>query len=241
MAWLAPRTMIVAVLVGGAVTGLAATQLLAQDGEIGAARSIPGITAAIQPTVIESTTVAPTTVAPTTLAPTTLHIAPAATTTTPSTIEPTTSAPPTPAERGREALALIDYEWQSRLDGWSIVFAPGRDGVLGLTYVDRKTIEIFVRDNQTPDLLAHVIAHEMGHAVDVTLNDSGERQRWQESRGISSAPWWPGDGATDFSTGAGDFAESFAAWQVGSGNFRSKLSGAPDAGQLDLMAELSES
>ena len=239
MAWLAPRTMIVAVLAGGAVAGLAATQLLAQDGEIGAVLSIPGTTAAIQPLVGESTVIQPRAIESTIVAPTTIYIAPA--TTTPSTIEATTSAPPTPAERGREALALIDYDWQSRLDGWSIVFAPGRDGVLGLTYVDRKTIEIFVRENQTSDLLAHVIAHEMGHAVDVTLNDSDERQRWQDSRGIGDAPWWPGDGATDFSTGAGDFAESFAAWQVGSGNFRSKLSGAPNAGQLDLMAELSES
>ena len=28
--------------------------------------------------------------------------------------------------------------------------------------------------------------------------------------------WWPGSGAVDFATGAGDFAECFATWLVGS-------------------------
>ncbi len=142
-------------------------------------------------------------------------------------------------QRGQLGLATIDYDWRSNLPGWTITFSSGRDGMLGLTYVESKTIEIFVRNGQSNTLLAHVIAHEMGHAVDVTLNNSDDRRRWQEAREIESASWWPGDGTTDFSTGAGDFAESFAAWQVGPSNFRSKLDGAPDAKQLGLMAELS--
>ena len=111
--------------------------------------------------------------------------------------------------------------------------------MLGLTYVESKTIEVYVRDDQSAALLAHVIAHEMGHAVDVALNDGADRERWQQVRGIESAQWWPGNGTTDFSTGAGDFAESFAAWQVGGGNFRSQLASEPDAGQLALLSELS--
>ncbi|MDA3040088.1 MAG: hypothetical protein O3C27_11275 [Actinomycetota bacterium] len=208
MVRLPPRTMILAVLVGGAVTGLAATQLLAHDR-----------TVAANPATTNSRAIAPAT----TLRP---------------TAAPTTDEPRTPTERGHEALELITYDWRDKLSDWSIVFAPGREGVLGLTYVDDKTIEVFVRDDQTAALLAHVIAHEMGHAVDVTLNSSDERERWQEARDIGSAPWWPDDGATDFLTGAGDFAESFAAWQVGSGDFRSKLAGPPNAAQLGLLAEL---
>ncbi len=194
-------------------------------------------TATATSTTMTSTMVPPTTGLATTGAP---IVASTPSTSSPPVTTPETTDAPTPSDRGQDALELIDYDWQTRLPGWSIVFAPGREQVLGLTYVDAKTIEIYVRDNQTADLLAHVIAHEMGHAVDVTLNDSDERQRWQEARRIGSAPWWPGEGTTDFSTGAGDFAESFAAWQVGSGNFRSKLAGVPSAEQLGLVAELSD-
>ena len=142
-------------------------------------------------------------------------------------------------ERGFEALERIDYPWRDRLPDWEIQFSPGRSGVYGYTYTDRKVIEVFVRDGQPIDLLAHVIAHELGHAVDVSLNNSDERRRWQDLRGIADAPWWPNSGATDFSTGAGDFAESFAAWQIGGGNFRSRLSSVPDADELALLELLS--
>ncbi len=105
--------------------------------------------------------------------------------------------------------------------------------------VEQKRIEVYVRVEQSDRLLAHVIAHEIGHAVDVTLNDGPERRLWQDARNIASSPWWPGDGATDFRTGAGDFAESFAAWQVGTEDFRSELGGPPNAEQLNLLIALS--
>ena len=155
----------------------------------------------------------------------------------------TESPTPAPANhyeaRGFEALDRITYRWDLYLSDWEIKFSPGREGVYGYTYTDRRVIEVFVRDGQTIDLLAHVIAHELGHAVDVSLNNSDERRRWQEVRGIEDAPWWPNSGASDFSTGAGDFAESFAAWQIGNANFRSRLSGAPDAGDISLLELLS--
>lgn len=151
----------------------------------------------------------------------------------------TTAAPSSDAERrGYAALELIGYDWQTELPAWTIIFSPGRSGVLGYTYVDTQTIEIFVRGNQSEGLLAHVIAHELGHAVDVTKNNGDERRQWQQARSITSADWWPGNGANDFSTGAGDFAESFAAWVVGPTHFRSNLAGPPNSSQLDLMAEL---
>jgi hypothetical protein len=121
------------------------------------------------------------------------------------------------------------------------VFSPGREGILGLTYVEEEIIEIFVRDDQSMEMIAHVIAHEMGHAVDVTHLDGDSRRRWQDARGVGQAPWWPDSGATDFETGAGDFAESFAAWQVGSIEFRGELADPPDTNQLGLLAELANS
>lgn len=142
-------------------------------------------------------------------------------------------------KQGRAALDTISYPWRELLPGWTINFLPEKDGLYGLTIVPEKRIEIYVREDQSTTFLAHVLAHELGHAVDVTLNTGPDRRSWEAVRGIDSDPWWPGSGATDFSTGAGDFAESFAAWQVGTQSFRSKLAGAPSAEQIELLAELS--
>lgn len=146
--------------------------------------------------------------------------------------------PSDPRSRGEAALATISYPWEQLLPGWTIDFLPEKSGLFGLTLVPDKRIEVYVRDNQTEALLAHVIAHELGHAIDVTLNDGPDRRAWAEARGTGSSPWWPGNGTTDFSTGAGDFAESFAAWQVGSGSFRSTLAGPPTDAQIELLAQL---
>lgn len=153
--------------------------------------------------------------------------------------DPTESANEDVEARGHAALATISYPWQQLLPEWSISFHPEKSGLYGLTMVPERKIEIYVRESQTVDLLAHVIAHELGHAVDVSLNDGPDRRRWEHARGLDSAPWWPGSGATDFSTGAGDFAESFAAWQVGDESFQSKLGDAPTVEQIELLAELS--
>lgn len=142
---------------------------------------------------------------------------------------------------GRAALAEISYPWERTLPEWTIEFHPARDGLYGLTLVPEQRIEVYVRPDQSPGMVAHVIAHELGHAVDVSLNDGEDRNRWTAARGLDDAPWWPESGATDFSTGAGDFAESFAAWQVGPNGFRSTLAPAPDGAQIELLAELSAS
>lgn len=136
---------------------------------------------------------------------------------------------------GQAALGLISYPWPERLPGWEITFHPPKDGLYGLTLVSEKRIEIYLREGESQLLFAHVIAHEIGHAVDVTHNDGPDRRVWSDAREIESAPWWPGDGATDFSTGAGDFAEAFAAWQVGSDHFRSKIADPPTAAQIEIL------
>jgi len=141
---------------------------------------------------------------------------------------------------GQAALSEISYPWEQLLPGWEIEFLPGQDGLFGLTLVPEQRIEIYVRSEQAPRMVAHVVAHELGHAIDVSLNDGADRRRWSELRGLD-APWWPESGATDFSTGAGDFAESFAAWQVGPAGFRSTLADPPDGAEIELLAELSAS
>ena len=167
---------------------------------------------------------------------------------------PPTTSPPPPANGGRaverlgddglrttasQALGLVRYDWQRRLPGWQVRFLPGRSGYRGLTYPDDRVIEVFVRGNDTPAELSHVIAHELGHAADVTYLNDRERDAWRSARGIGAAtPWFPGvSGATDFSSGAGDFAESFAAVHTGVGWF-SELGPPPDPSQAALLVSL---
>lgn len=141
-------------------------------------------------------------------------------------------------QRGAAALAEIAYPWQERLPGWEIQFIAAEEGAYGYTLTRENRIDIYVRADQSHELLAHVVAHEIGHAVDVTLNDGGDRARWQDLRGIHAAPWWPDNRAADFATGAGDFAESFAAWQIGADAFRSELGDPPNLEERTLLAEL---
>ncbi len=168
----------------------------------------------------------------------------AADTTRPETTTPGQAPDPidwdqaTVGDRGLEALALVSYPWEERLPEWEIRFHEGKDGAYGYTLTQESVIDIYVREGQSKQLLAHVIAHELGHAVDVTLNSGDDRRRWQAARGIEDAPWWPDNRASDFSTGAGDFAESFAAWQVGTDSYRSRLAAPPSADQQELLAEL---
>ncbi len=149
-----------------------------------------------------------------------------------------TAVPSTPTAVAEAALAQITYPWQARLPEWQLEFHEGRNGVLGYTWSTEQRIEIFVRDGQSVQFLSHVIAHELGHAVDIELNSPDDRREWQASRGISGLSWWAESGMSDFATGAGDWAESFAAWQVGDQHFRSQLGGVPEPEQMALLAEL---
>lgn len=140
------------------------------------------------------------------------------------------------------ALGLVRYDWQRNLPGWQLRFLPGRQGVRGYTYPESRVIEVFVRESDSPEALAHVIAHEVGHAVDVSLLDDGERASWRGARGISArAPWFPGfNGETDFASGAGDFAESFA-WTFAGPPWFSDLGPPPDDLQMALVRQLASS
>jgi hypothetical protein len=108
----------------------------------------------------------------------------------------------------------------------------------GLTLVQARRIEIYVRDEFSDQQVAEIIGHELGHAVDVTLLDNTERLQWLTIRGLpATTPWFAVDGDGDFRSGTGDFAEAFAAWQTGKVS-QSQLAGQPTAAQLALLASL---
>lgn len=140
---------------------------------------------------------------------------------------------------GGPAIGAITYPWREELLGWEIEFVTGVGPIAGYTWSREQRIEVFVRPGATSADLARIFAHELGHAVDVSKNTGDERRAWLAIREVESAPWWPVDGAADFATGAGDFAEAFAVWQVGDSDYRGELAPPPTAEQLELLEALS--
>ncbi len=146
------------------------------------------------------------------------------------------AAGPRAKQRGA-ALALLRDPWLDRLEGWTIEFLPPRAGYLGATWAQTKRIEIYVGEGQTLDELAFTLAHELAHALDVTLLDVNQRDQWLQARGVPAASWWGTSGDSDYGVGAGDWAEAFAVWQVGGPSY-STLAGALTPAQLKLLAQL---
>ncbi|MEX0768405.1 MAG: hypothetical protein WD029_08035 [Microthrixaceae bacterium] len=137
------------------------------------------------------------------------------------------------------ALGLIQYDWQNSLKGWELRFLGARSGYRGMTYPTDRVIEVYLRQGDTAQSLAHVVAHELGHAVDLTFFDDGDRRAWMQARKFgSSVPWFVSPGGADFSSGSGDFAESFAWWQVGPPDWFGELAPPPTQDQLVVLLNL---
>ncbi|MBV8162382.1 MAG: hypothetical protein JO265_15795, partial [Acidimicrobiia bacterium] len=111
--------------------------------------------------------------------------------------------PRTPDGRIAAALGRIDYPWQQL--GYRIVFLGPESGLFGRTSPrELGTIEIYVRPDENVDTLAHVIAHEIGHAVDLVYGTDQRRSLWMALRGISPRAWFTCSMCQDFTTPAGD-------------------------------------
>jgi hypothetical protein len=148
----------------------------------------------------------------------------------------TPADPPAVADRVSAALGRISYPWQQL--GYRIVFLGPQPGLWGRTSQrSLSTIEIYVRPDESVDMLAHVIAHEIGHAVDLVYGNDQRRSLWLELRGISPRPWFTCSMCQDFTTPAGDFAEVFAYWQLGDFS-RSQLAPPPTPAQLSQLLPL---
>ena len=143
----------------------------------------------------------------------------------------------TPEQRGRAALASLRYDWR-RL-GYEVRFRPYRGGQLGLADGAARVITVFVRPGQSELSLRATVAHELGHALDFEHGTEQRRRTYREVRGLGSASsWYPCQRCDDLASPAGDFAEVFAAWLVGNGDFRSRLGPPPTAAQLRRLTPL---
>lgn len=167
--------------------------------------------------------------------PTTSSTTPA----TSSTVSRPESAPSTASAQalGAQAEALLPFEWQEILPDWEINYEGTSTTYRGLTYPYEASIDIFIRDTDTPESVAAILAHEIGHALDVTHLSGRDRQTWLEVRNIEDAPWWADAFASDFQSGAGDFAEAFAAWATGDVS-SSQIADHPTDAQIDVLLGL---
>lgn len=144
-----------------------------------------------------------------------------------------TYTPGDPVSTGRAAEALIGYDYRSVLEGWTFAFDGPREGYRGNTNTVSRTISVYVGPHDTPQVVAGVIAHEVGHALDVMYLDDQTRVDWMQMRGVTDG-WWPHSGASDFHVGAGDYAEAVAAVLIGSPS--DSEHGSFTADQLDFVA-----
>jgi hypothetical protein len=230
---------------------IVALLLVATSGSVGSAAAQRGATADAEPTappVRRTTAAAPTPV------PERPAAAPIVATAVPSVdgaidTGPSAADVRTEAEAAAAAVAAIEHDrsagWQQRMGdaalrrldysgeslGFTVRFLPGRVGYLGMTFPERRTIEMYVREGLTVEDLARNLGHELGHAFDWVRNSAESRALYMQIRGIEpTRGWFACRGCTDLSTPAGDFAETFSFWLMG-GTFpsRSHLGGGSPA------------
>ena len=156
----------------------------------------------------------------------------------PFNVEAPTSATEREFERGLTALTLVRLRAQDVFPGWTIAFRPARPGLLGMTLVKARRVEIYVRLDRPLGGIAHDIAHEFGHVADVMLNNDDQRQAYLDLRNRPGSPWWTCNGCGDLQVGAGDFAETFALWAAPPYRFYSEFAPRPTAADLTSFGSL---
>jgi hypothetical protein len=141
------------------------------------------------------------------------------------------------ADRGAAALGLINYPWRDRLHA-TINFLGPRAGMRAhsTAFDGYAVIDVYVRPTDSTEQLAVSIAHELGHMIDWYLLNDVDRVAWSALRGRPGATWWACDSCTDYATGSGDFAETFAAWEVAPIDYRSTFAPLPAASALVELA-----
>lgn len=145
-------------------------------------------------------------------------------------------APGWQQRRGEEALRRVDFPWRDL--GFDVVFLAARSGYKGLTHEGSRRVEVYVRESMPVEEIAHIVAHELGHAYDLARLDDAERQRYKALRGYAGRPdWHTCNACTDFDTPAGDLAETFAYVHLhGETEWKSTVAPPPRGRQFEALA-----
>ena len=151
----------------------------------------------------------------------------------------TASSCGTPQQRVNRALDSLHFPWRL-LHYRYVAMAPRADDIRALTWTgDIRRTEVYVEScgQESDALLRHVLAHEVGHAIDDEWGTKKERKGWLKARGLaSSTRWYACDGCPVWGTGEGDFVEVFSLWQTG--QFHSDLAPQPSKAQLKRLVRL---
>jgi hypothetical protein len=185
----------------------------------------PSVTAANAPAAVSTIVTTPTPAAVVPIVP--------VTTAAPAVAPPPTRVAGGDAEVARAALGLIAYPWHDRLHA-TINFLPPRPGMRAhsTAFPDHAVVDVYLRPTDTAEQTAVNIAHELGHLIDWYLLNDADRARWSALRGRPGAVWWACDSCTDYATGSGDFAETFAASEVAASDYRSVFAPLPAAAEM---------
>jgi hypothetical protein len=112
--------------------------------------------------------------------------------------------------------------------GWRLRVAGPLAGVRGRADTTTKTITLYVGAHAAAHQVAHDLGHEIGHAFDAERLSAAERAAYLRGRGVPEASWWPAGQASDYASGAGDFAEVFALCHAVSPEYRSRIAVRPE-------------
>lgn len=133
--------------------------------------------------------------------------------------------------RGEAALASLHAK---PVAGWKVHFEIYHGRYLGMADSGTKTVTLWVKATDSRQQLRITLAHELGHVLDYTTVGGSQRSQYLSLRGQSASTtrWYPCNGCEDYAYPVGDFAEVYALWLAGPGDFRSRFAATPTSAQL---------